>query len=166
MPINKTLYVRDEDAGVWEEAKNTIQEPLSQLISNYLRTVIATKRGERLGYERIVLNYNENGAKAKSQAFSVRWIFPPQHPWATGERESFEQYAVAVTAKGNIVFFHFGKSPLPKAAQEFFSTGFLHVFDSWDRAAKATKDGNKVLPRRLVAEAMQVVGVVTEELDI
>jgi hypothetical protein len=165
MPINKTLYIKDEDAAVWDEAKNLIREPLSHFLSNHLRSVIASRKAERGGFGRIVLNFNENGSKAKSQAFFGRWILPPNAAWTPGPSQPLEQYAVAITAKGNIVFFNFGTSKLPEN-DAFFTWGMLHVFESWDRAAAAQKNGNKILPGQLVAKAMQAVGVLTEELDI
>jgi len=46
---NKTIYVKDEDLGLFEEAKKLGGESLSSVIAEALRLFVTTKRAEQQG---------------------------------------------------------------------------------------------------------------------
>ena len=105
--MNKTLYVRDEDAPVWEKAQGLADGKLSSLVTNYLKRYVATQEAATKGYERIVLRLHENEIP-KAYAFQGRWIIPLNEPFVVPEYNGPPNcYAVAETPKKNFVFLTF-----------------------------------------------------------
>lgn len=168
MAINKTIYVKDEDVDTWEEAHKISGDKLSQTLTNYLRSYVIEKKSAALGTpEKILLRFREDGL-ARAKSFYGRWLIPPNKPFMeikyetnalTGSIDSKEYpYAVATTAKNNVVVFDFLGKP---DDSEKFSWGRMRVYSSFEEASNDSS-----LPWGLIASAMEKMGVEVEELDI
>ncbi len=152
-PRTRTLYVREEDAEVWEKARELAGESLSQLVTTFLRNFVAEKEAAAGGFYRIVLRYR-TGYVPYAKAFHGRWLISPEKPFRM-ENSQFK-YALALTAKNNIATFSFTGSP---NAEGTYDWGNLQVFESFEAARQKT-------PSPLIATAMEKLGVEVEELDI
>jgi hypothetical protein len=168
--VNRTIYVKDEDAPLWEEAKEVIGESLSSFLTSQLRQAVAAKRAEAQGLERIVLSFQDTGRKPRRVAFYGRWIISPEDPWKKKTYGvSNDQYAVALSGRGNFVVFNFDDGK--KDAAGFYKWGELLHFKSFDDALVALsnrepEDAESDPPDGLITIAMHKAGVVIEELDI
>lgn len=160
----RTLYVREEDQPIWDQAKEVIGESLSMHLTNYLRTIVTAQQAATQGANRIVLSFRESGIP-RTKAFYGRWLISPDQPFEVWERDSDgdiipdvppDYYALAITPKQNIVVFRFGE----QKEKGKFDWGELRVFDSFEGANSAK------LPYGLIATAMETLGVEVEELDI
>ena len=160
----RTLYVREEDQPIWDQAKEVIGESLSTHLTNYLRTIVTAQQAATQGADRIVLSFRQSGIP-RTKAFYGRWLISPDQPFEVWERDSEgdiipdvppDYYALAITPKHNIVVFRFGE----QKEKGKFDWGELRVFDSFDGANSAK------LPHGLIATAMETLGVEVEELDI
>jgi hypothetical protein len=147
----RTLYVREEDQDIWDQAKAIVGDSLSTYVTNHLKTLVADKKASLGGFRRIVVKFIDKGIP-RAQAFYGRWIIPPDDAFDTGH----DRYAVAVTSKGNFVVFDFWDGP--SRDDEYFP-GSLLVFSSLDEA-------NSKIPRGLIAEVLTRHGIEIEELDI
>ncbi len=165
MAVNKTLYVRSEDAPIWDKAKEVIGDSLSTYLTNHLRKVVASRQAAAQGAERIILSFTDAGI-LKTKAFYGRWLITPAKPFEvwrtdiTGEIDSQwppDNYAVAITTKNNVVVFKFDEMK----GNGKFGRGTLRVFDSFEEAHTGSR-----IPDGLIATAMEVLGVEVEELDI
>jgi hypothetical protein len=163
----RTIYVREEDQPIWDEAKDIVGESLSAYLTNHLRTMISAHEAAAAGSQRILLSFRESGI-AKTKGFYGRWLISPEKPFAVwhldingDEDPSYppNRYAVAITAKNNIVVFKFGERERKENGK--FDWGELRVFDSFEMA-----NTHEEIPLGLIAEAMEVLGVEVEELDI
>jgi len=163
--MNKTLYIRDEDATIWDHARELADEKkLSPIIVDALKKFIAEKEHEAKGYERILISFkdaNDNGLP-KKKAFYGRWIIPPEESLIASTIDRFlrimlekKYFAVAVTSKGNIVIYQWGMAKEGEKTEEQFG-----VYDSFSSAAadRAVADIARIAFERL--------GVPVEELDI
>jgi hypothetical protein len=167
MPVNKTLYVKDEDIQTWEKARQLAGEKLSVLITGYLKYFVALKEAEATGFERIVLKYREKEGLPRSQGFHGKWLIDPEHPWhrLTGtmvfpDIPCPDWYAVAMTSKRQVVIFNFyGRRVLEGEVK--YDWGNLAVFPSFEEAILS-----KQYSPHLIAEGMERWGLEIEELDI
>ncbi len=158
--MNKTIYVRDEDAGVWERARELAGEKLSPILIEGLRKFIADKEAEQKGFGRIIVTlYSDEGNRLPvAKAFYGRWLVPPEEPVTRSPRLSTmkkECYAAATTAKNNLVVYRWLITHAGRKSNELFL-----VFRSVEKAlADAT-----------VCEGVRAVilkhGIPIEELDI
>jgi len=174
MPMNKTIYLRDEDVPIWERARELSGDKLSPVILAALKQFVTGKETEAKGFERIVLEFDdaENHHVRKRIAFYGKWIFPRHEPYRPvpfigivgrpvpfgGSVDVFSNNwncAVAITAKGNAVFFSWEETPGGDSEKFEFK-----YFDSLERAAREPSL-NKVARR-----AIETLGVPIEELDI
>jgi hypothetical protein len=174
MAVNKTLYVKDEDASVWEEARELTGDKLSAFLTAHLRTFVETRRAQTKGYDRIVLKYIEN-ARPVSKAFFGRWIIDPEERWYSSDLAWKRCYAVASTAKGNVVVLKFEEAS--QQLEGFFDSGDLFTYPSMGAVADeqdemrqpgyvAYENAGPRLPSDLITIAMERIGIETEELDI
>jgi hypothetical protein len=155
--MNKTLYVKDEDGPIWDKARELTGDKLSQFIIEKLRAFVWDHQGKQQGFQRIAIQYLDKGIP-RAKAFTGRWLISPQQPWEGDvdlETGSTDKYAVAVTAKNNVVVFNFGD--LLEDGQ--FSWGIFNVHESFEEA-------NRDRPWGLIAEAMRRMGIEVQELDI
>jgi hypothetical protein len=159
--MNKTIYIKDADAQVWDRAKAIARDGLSPIIVDALKEFVAKEEAARSGFERIVINYNDDGANGlpRSKAFYGQWIIPPDKPLVvtSEDEDKWQHYAVAITAKHNLVVYKktFGREADYQWQQEYF-----YSFSSFEEAA-----ANQAV-RSAIIEARKRLGVPTEELDI
>jgi hypothetical protein len=158
MPVNKTLYVRDEDVPIWDKAKELIGgESLSTYLTNHLRIIVGDRVAADKGMSRIVLAYRDLGKRPRIQAFQGRWLIPPDGEWSTRRTGDPDYYSVALTAKDQIVVFNYNQGD----SDGRFAWGHLEIFPSFDIAIEARN-----IPHGLIAIAMERMGLEVEELDI
>ena len=160
--MNKTIYIRDEDAGIWERARELAGEKLSPVIVAALKQFIAQQEAEKKGFERLVVKFKDSQDRSlpKAKAFYGRWIYPPDMPLDLNDlfvANPRAQVAVAITAKGSAVFLRWELTIgiLCEKQNERFD-----VFPSLEDAAM---QGDFNLPARM---ALERLGVSVEELDI
>jgi hypothetical protein len=156
--MNKTIYIRDEDAGIWNRARELSNDKLSPVIVAALKRFVAEREAKAKGFERIQVSYNDSDEHGipKAKAFYGRWIFPPNEPLRLSEEfgDACNAYSVAVTAKGGAVVLYWGEDAEGRGDQTF------RVYPSLENAATH----NEV--NYAVRRAIQEIGVPVEELDI
>jgi hypothetical protein len=161
MAVNKTLYVRDEDAPVWEKARELVGEKLSSFLTNYLKGFVSEKEAEAAGFERIPLNFREEGGLPRAVAFSGRWLIDPEESFDDdaidfGPLHKPTCYGVAVTPKKNVAVFRFRGG---KGNDGFYVWGVFDVVGSFELAAERYSS-------EVIATAMKRMGIKVQELDI
>lgn len=162
--MNKTLYIRDEDAPVWDRARELAGDKLSPVIVDALKKFVAQKEAEQKGFERIVVEYSDtlDNDVPKKKAFYGRWIIPFKKPADMPYRDgsAIEYSAVAVTAKGNWVVYWKKERPCDDGDGGVYTDEKLSVFGSVSEGAADADAG------WAIREAVRVMGVPVEELDI
>lgn len=161
--MNKTIYLRDEDVPTWDRARELAGNTISQVIVAGLERFVREKEAEAAaakGYERIEVTYSDAEAKGipRRKAFHGKWVFAPKKPLELSNEDGskLDCYALAVTAKGNVVVLAWYEEPGNQCA----SWRRFDVFSSLEDAAM-NRDAN---PAAL--EAFRKLGVPLEELDI
>lgn len=160
--MNKTLYIRDEDAIVWERARELAGEKLSPVIVAALKRFIAQKEGEEAltkGFERIELSFRDADKHEipVKKAFMGKWIIPPKEPYREydlNNEDYSHNYALALTPKGNVVIYSWVQDT------DFIGQYRFRVYPSLEAAA-AEREVNGV-----ATYAIENIGVPVEELDI
>jgi hypothetical protein len=156
--MNKTIYLRDDEAPIWERARELASDKLSPVIVAALKKFIAVKEAEVKGFERIEVSYNDaddhNIPKAK--AFYGKWVYSPKKPVTLSdeEGEAFDHFAVAVTAKGAVVVYSWHAEREGNWAYRF------NVYYSLENAAADER------VNYAARKTIQELGVRVEELDI
>ncbi len=162
--MNKTLYIRDEDAPVWERARELSGEKLSPVIVDALKKYIAQKEAVEKGFERIVIEYADalDHYLPKIKAFYGRWIIPYKKPleWTSLEEPLIEYYSVAITAKGSWVVYFKKRTQGDDGGSSWSIEEKLRIFSSRSEAAADKEVGYGI------REAVKIMGVPVEELDI
>jgi hypothetical protein len=167
--MNKTVYLRDEEVPIWEKARELSGDKLSPIIVSALKRFVAEEEGRPRKFERIELRYSDarDHGFPKAKAFVGKWIIPPEqhwrHPMEALKMQPPEAmlmqkngYALAHTAKGNVVIFQYrfsGKTDVNGVSFEVYG----------DFGAAAAAGGVRV---QLVSDAIERLGVPVEELDI
>lgn len=104
----RNIYVRAEDAALWDRAEQLAGESLSQLIADQLRRYVADRESEVQGLERIVLDAVVKGevppgpwekGEVRRVAFYGRWLVGTEHAISDGDMHF---YRVALTKQGKI----------------------------------------------------------------
>ncbi len=166
--MNKTIYLPDDEAETWEKARRLANDRLSPVILRALKEYIVTKEAEAseaAGFERIEVEFEDSDDNnlPKRKAFRGRWIYFPEEPlrsWMDSERTRYREYAVAVTAKHNVVVYMWDVYDADVGEYDYsFNYRFL-VFPSLQDAA-LDNDVNYA-----IRAAMKKRGVPVEELDI
>jgi hypothetical protein len=159
--MNKTLYIRDEDAPIWDRARKLADEKkLSPVIVDALKRFIADREAEETGFERIVLRYSDYSSNGlpKAKAFYGRWIYPIDQPLRlrNSEENGYEgrAYAIAITSKNNVVFYGWDYDP---------HSNWKYTFDVFPSFEEASADPVVGLAANF---AYGKLGVPVEELDI
>ena len=158
--MNKTVYVAEEEAGTWEKARGLANDRLSPVIVKALKEFILTKEAEAAeaaGFERLEVAFDDadDNYIPKRKAFRGKWIIDPDNPLRIRESEgAMNAFAVAVTAKGQVVVFHWVQG------KQYAYNHRFRVFPSFQAAAE-DRDINVA-----VREAIRRHGVHVEELDI
>ena len=161
--MNKTLYLRDEDGPIWDRARELSNDKLSPVVVAALKNFVAEKEAEAKGFQRIVLRFNDADEHdlPKGKAFYGRWIIPPEENCGYRESDDFRDtdrrcFAVAVTARNNIVIYHWRIDA--ESGADYAHR--LSVYSTFEEAA-ADQSVNWAACR-----AMEKFGVPIEELDI
>lgn len=157
---NKTLYVRDEDSPIWEEAERLANGAVSPLVSKLLREFVVENRIDtETGMERIVVEvHRDKYADARKKAFTGRWLIDPEQ--AVGDDPRFK-VAVALTAKGQLAVYEY---------DERDDLGNLEVYENFDAMKAAESDPVHREPKysgEVLAEVATALNQdYEEELDI
>jgi hypothetical protein len=161
--MNKTIYLRDEEGPIWERARELAGDKLSPVIVSALKRFIAEEENKPRDFERILLEFNDAADHnlPKRKAFYGRWILPTTNPYTYEQHPGRDDggctdyCAVAVTAKGNAVFYTWSEDP----GGDLFYFKFKH-FESLASAAVEREFNG---PARA---AIEKIGVPIEELPI
>lgn len=157
--MNKTIYIRDEDIGVWDKARELAGEKLSPVIIAALKRFVSENEGVAKGFERIVVQYadSKNHDIPTAKAFIGRWIISPEEA-ITDYNGRFSDgptmVAVAITAKARAVIYSWADN------QENQKSRCFNVYDSLEFAATDSQCNFAV------RAAMEILGVPIEDLDI
>jgi hypothetical protein len=159
--MNKTIYVKDDDAPIWERAREFAGDKLSPVIISGLKAYVAEKErqeSEAKGFERIVLSFKDadDNLIPKKKAFTGKWIISPAKPYVMYSEHGTDSdfYTVAITPKNRAVFFHWTED------REHLYGRHLVVYDSLHDAA-----ANPELKWAAI-KAIEEIGVPVEEMDI
>jgi hypothetical protein len=156
MVPNRTIYIREADAELWQEAERLAGGNISRLIADALRLYVDDKDRKEQGMKSIKLDLGGIGSPRWVQ-FEGRWLVKPDEEDArpadpSGEAGFF--YGVALTRRGNIAVYidhvdHHGDAR-------------LETFPSLDAAAV-----EGVVPEEIYEMAEAAIGPDhVEELDI
>ena len=133
--MNKTLYIRDEDAPLWDRARELSRDKLSPVLVDALRRFVDEKEARAKGFDRIVVNYDDSADHdlPRAKAFYGRWIINRDEPLRVGRRFEGHKYvevsAVAETAKGSVVVYTYNENEHGSWAHRFL------IFSSFEDAA-------------------------------
>ena len=156
--MNKTLYLKDEDGPIWDEARKLAGDKLSRVVVSALKRYISEKAAKAKGFGRIVVEYNDYDANRlmRKKAFQGRWVFSPEDPIFVIDRNAKYGYAVAETIKGAVVCYYWLLYK-EKKVHEWFQT-----FSSFEEGARSTIPATAEAVRMAFKER----GVEIEELEI
>lgn len=156
--MNKTVYLRDDEVTVWEKARELAADKLSPIIVAALRRFIAEKEAFGKGFERIEVKFDdsEDHNLPKVKAFYGRWIFDKRDPLKLEFKNgpALGVFAVAETAKGNVVVFTYNEDKGKTWGHKFC------IYQGFEAAAK------DIYVNLAIRQAMEKRGVPVEELDI
>jgi hypothetical protein len=105
---NKTIYVREADTELWEEAEKLAGGSLSGLIADALRRYIEEEKVKKeLSMETIEVALGGRTYSARWVGFEGRWLVSPDEEMRTAEDhyDAGAYYGVALTKKGNIAVY-------------------------------------------------------------
>jgi hypothetical protein len=160
--VNKTIYIRDEDAAVWDRARELAGDKLSPVIVASLKKFIAEKEAESVPelFARIVLTFSDSKDHyiPKAKAFIGKWIVPLNENFPIGHNpDDGDTYysSLAVTPKGKVVVFSW---TIDAATGSSYQED-LAIYDSIHEAM-SSEDSS------IAKEAYERMGVPVEELDI
>ena len=119
---NKTLYVKDSDAPIWEQAEklavNGVSSLVTMLLKNYVdqhpapdeqgMTTITVECRHKFG---VTFNRSKDPVHPVKKSFVGRWLIPPEEKltqeYASTETQQYapEFFAIAQTKKGAIAVY-------------------------------------------------------------
>lgn len=166
---NKTLYVKDSDVAMVDEAEKLLGSTLSSIFANCLRERLAKLKARTEGeFSKISLRFFDSSDQSTvTKSFTGRWIVsdPSRGLGAEADDSGVSwghsvRFAVALTAKGKLVVYEFDESGERAPAMEVFED-FAEIRDA------LIDDRYPAYPRNLVAETAAALGEEYEvELDI
>lgn len=147
MSPSKTLYVRDEDVSVWEQAEHaakSARQSVSSLVAAALRSHLSTLESHRDRAGQVTVDMRDD-MRAWTEAFAGRWLIEPGDD-NRGTEDAGACYGIALTAKGRIAVYsyHVNDRWPPH----------LGVYDNLDQAEAETSG----LPKELLAAAASEMG--------
>jgi hypothetical protein len=151
----KTLYVREEDIEVWEQAQSLAggDESLSSIVIEALRRYLRIRGGqpsEIEGMKRIVVETYDQDERLIRKAFVGKWLVEAMQTEANRYR-----WSIAQTQKGSIVVYCFkGELPRDECITDF------KVYDSFDELEQDVPDDV------LAAVAVELGEDFVQDLDI
>ncbi|TMC38180.1 MAG: hypothetical protein E6J28_06560 [Chloroflexi bacterium] len=170
----KNIYVRPEDAQIWERAEQLAGESLSQLVADQLRKYVAERERQATGFERIVVEAIVKGAvpagpwdrEVRKVSFYGRWLVgePVKRQDLTAgvyEKAVFDGdmhlYGVALTRRGKIAVLELDKAE----GTQYGEPPYLKLYDSLQAA---DQDG---VPHFILDQAAAALNTeLVDELDI
>ena len=111
---NKTIYIREADAELWEEAEKRAGGSLSGLLADALRRYIEDEKRKEEGMEEIEVLIGPSVYTGRRIRFEGRWLVDPnpdnpeafEGDIAEGARNTRGvYYGVALTRRGNIAVY-------------------------------------------------------------
>ena len=173
-PTRRNIYVRAEDADVWDRAEQLAGESLSQLVADRLRRYVAEREAEAEGFDRIVLEAVVEGnappgpweRELRKIAFLGRWLVgepvergqprPDLDERAVSDGD-MHMYGVVLTRGGKIAVLELDKAE----GTQFGDSPHLKLYNSLDEARRGG------IPNFIVALAAAALSVdLVDELDI
>lgn len=152
---NKTIYVREADVGLWEEAEKLAGGNVSGLIADALARYVEEEKRKGQGMGKIELDLGTRNFPRRVQ-FEGRWLVEPDQDATRPDDPAGNAgfyYGVAVTRRGNIAVYIDNTEPS--------NTARLNTYPSLDAAAA------EGLPEEIYEMAEAKIGPDhVEELDI
>ena len=157
-PGRKNVYIKAEDAEIWERAESLAGESLSQLLSDLLRRYVADRENQSDGFERIIVEaWGEKKGQVRLVTFYGRWL--------TGRLWDGDMlfYRALLTRHGRIAI-TVEDQAWGAYTDEGISLGQPPKLKVYDSVKAAVEDDVPTFVVNAAAVALNVVGV--EELDI
>lgn len=165
MMPNKTLYVREEDVPVWEEAEKYAASGISPLVSNLLRDWVDHKRVDPGGMTKLVVECrNGKGEPTTRKAFKGRWLIKPANGVVAINdndgvgRSGYVRTALALTANNKLAVYEFNYENSDGVAT-------LEVFENFEEMQEATLD-NTGYPRFAENELAAFAAALGEPFEV
>jgi hypothetical protein len=135
---NKTIYIREADAEVWQRAEKLAGDSVSALITDALRRYVEEEElKERTGMESIEVEFWGPEESPYYATFVGRWLlWPDESETRTGEPgyDLGAYYGVALTRRGNIAVYI-------RHVNDRFAP-ILHTYGSFEAAEKGGMPGD------------------------
>ena len=162
----KTIYVKEADLALWEEAQEKLGESVSSIFADCLRERLA-QHAQQSGVESMkkltVTLWNQEDQPVVHQAFIGRWLISPEDDFRADDPDPVilwddgACYAIAETQKGKLAVYTFHCNGR--------SAPTLDVYGSLEEL-RSVPYGEGV-PENVIVEASTRLGVPYEiELDI
>ena len=157
MVPNKTIYIREADAEVWQRAEKLAGDSVSALITEALRRYVEEEeQKERTGMERIEIDLWGPGDIPYQAAFVGRWLlWPDETETRTGEPgyDAGAYYGVALTQRANIAVY-----------MRHVNDGFAPILKTYGSFEQAEEEG---IPGDILAiAASEISDGYVQKLDI
>lgn len=134
MVPNKTIYIREADAEVWERAEKLAGGSVSALITEALRRYVEEEQQkEQTGMEQIEVEFWGPEDRPYQAAFVGRWLlWPDETETRTGEPgyDAGAYYGVALTRRGDIAVYI-----------RHVNDGFAPILTTYKSFEEAEKEG-------------------------
>jgi hypothetical protein len=157
MVPNKTIYIREADAEVWERAEKLAGGSVSALITEALRRYVEEQeQKEKRGMETIEVEFWGPGDVPYDASFVGRWLlWPDETETRTGEPgyDLGAFYGVALTRRGNIAVYI-----------RHVNDGFAPILKTYGSFEEAEEEG---IPGDILAmAASEISDSYVQKLDI
>jgi hypothetical protein len=157
MVPNKTIYIREADAEVWQRAEKLAGDSVSALITEALRRYVEQEeQKERTGMERIEVELWGPEDRPYEATFVGRWLlWPDETETRTGEPgyDAGAYYGVALTRRGNIAVY-----------MRHVNDGFAPILNTYRSFEEAEEEG---IPGDILAmAASEISDGYVQKLDI
>ncbi len=153
---NKTIYVRADDVGLWEEAEALSDGNVSALIADALRSYVNEERERKEGGMEAIQVPIGDRYNPRLVEFDGRWLVDPEPDYTRTAEPGYDAgayYGVAFTKRGQVAIY-----------VAHCNGGFDPSLNTYPSLQAAEEDG---LPKDIVAEARRAVDPdYVEKLDI
>ena len=153
---NKTIYVREADTELWEEAERFSGGNVSGLIAEALRRYVDEEKRKEQGMEAIEVQVGGRDDTTHTVRFQGMWLVEPDEDDTRTTEADYDAgtyFGVALTKRNQIAVYSTDSSYNPKAE--------LRTYPSFDAAELAG------CPKDILAEARRGVDPdYVEDLDI
>jgi len=119
---NKTIYIREGDKELWEEAERLAGDSFSAFLTERVREYVEERKERVPGdSERIILELEDREGRPLKKAFRGRWLVSPNEELRTGDFVS-DCYAVAISENDNFVVYTWNINGACPPRYEVFSS--------------------------------------------